>query len=358
MHAALLANTPWLEEELVLFRHLVVGLIDEQVRVAQVVPESFPAAEVSAFGERLTWRESRLGPLQAWRVQRLGGALAELGVDVLHALDGQLWEAVVKLAGKMQVPAVLVCSSAADLERVEHATRWLDDARFTFAAGTEPLLHAIRERVGADPPSELIPPGVYVPEATRVGSGEDQPICAVISGDGRLDDDYQALFKAIRVVIDEHPLTQFFLAGLETEQHRLWRYARRSGLLANLSIIPRRLGNRELLLQADVFLHPQALGCVRIVTIEAMARGLPVLARQDPWLDYLVEDQTGWLVHETGREPWVVLLRRVIKDRAAGQELGRRAQAWVRARHQASTQVERTLGVYRRMTQESLRFPS
>ena len=38
MHAALLANSAWLGEEAHTLRQLVVGLVDEQVRVTRVVP--------------------------------------------------------------------------------------------------------------------------------------------------------------------------------------------------------------------------------------------------------------------------------------------------------------------------------
>src|SRR5690606_29911364 len=86
MHVALLANTAWLDEELAMFRHLVVGLIDEQVRVAQVVPEEMAGEEFSAFGDRITWRPSRWGMVQRQRLTSLATRLDRLGIDLIHAL--------------------------------------------------------------------------------------------------------------------------------------------------------------------------------------------------------------------------------------------------------------------------------
>ena len=58
MHVALLANEAWLDDELVTFEQLVVGLVDEQVRITRVVPagvEGSGLGDSPMFGQRLTW---------------------------------------------------------------------------------------------------------------------------------------------------------------------------------------------------------------------------------------------------------------------------------------------------------------
>ena len=59
MHVALLANTAWLDEELATLHHIVVGLLDESVRVVQALPQGRAEGEIVSFGTRLSWRERR-----------------------------------------------------------------------------------------------------------------------------------------------------------------------------------------------------------------------------------------------------------------------------------------------------------
>ncbi|HEX7009089.1 MAG TPA: glycosyltransferase family 4 protein [Phycisphaeraceae bacterium] len=357
MHVALVANMSWLDEELLTFQYLVVGLIDEQVRVAQVVPEQWSTADLIAFSERVTWQESGWPALDRYRLAHLGKRLEELGVDLLHALDGRLWHGVARLANAINLPAVFSANSHLDVRLMESTARQADPLRCAFTATTEPIAQAMRDRVDPAYLVQTISPGAHLgPEALLREPGE--PVCVVVTGNGRMDARYQALLEAMAAVVQADPQTQFFLDGQGGDQHMIWQAASRLGLLRNLSFIPRRLGHREILLRADVLVQPQPLGRTRGLMIQAMARGIPVLAHEDPWLDCLIDGQTCRLLHGPDRQAWQEALMWVVEQPQEAYDLGQRARAWIQEHRLAAKQIAKVMDLYRRVTGATIPFPA
>jgi hypothetical protein len=354
MHVALLANTAYLDEELTGFRRLVVGLLDEQVRVTRVVPEGIAAAAGDAFSSQATFKDSTLGWVRRHRLARLTDQLAQAEVELLHALDGRMWEGTLRLGMRMNVPVVLGAMSAFDVPLVRRVLRQAQGYRVLFTAATQPLGQALAQQAGLNVAVEVIAPGVHVPETVFRGRRSEDP-CLVVSGNGVYDAHYEALLGALHELVRVRPPVQVFFDGQGVDPHALWQAAGRFALHGNISLIPRRLGHRELLLGADALIHPQPLGRMRSLTLAAMAAGVPVLAQHDPWLDYLLDDQTAWVVQRPSVEAWLKQLQRVVEPDqepegergAAGRELGLRARQWVSRHRIASQQVERTLAVYR-----------
>ena len=357
MHVALVANTAWLDEELTTFRSMVIGLIDEQVRVTQVVPTGLADEVASGFCTRVTWQDSSWSVIRRRRLSRLADRLGELEVDLIHALDGRVWSGAVGLAQRLGVPLVMSASSVMDISESGRLGRagWLEQA--AYIATSDPLAAAIREKLGDDVRVEAIPHGVHVPDEPRSGDEEDGTLCAVVTGSGGYDGAYDVLMVAIRSIIDQYPQSQFFFDGQGGEQHLLWQHARRHGLLANMSLVPRRLGHRELLLKADVLIQPQALERSRSLTLAAMARGVPVIALQDPWLDYLIDGQTAWVVERPDPKTWFDLIAGLIEEPTRGKALAESARQWLRQRHLAAQQMGKMLALYKEITGESIKFP-
>ncbi len=355
MHVALIANSAWLEEELPTLRHLTVGLIDEQVRVAQVVPEQVHANRISGFGERLTWRPSRIDWIDQRRLAHLDEALENLDVELVHALDGRLWRAAVKLADRMNVPVVLGAGDRRDLRIAERLAGRLNRPRTAFAAAGEALSTGLRQRLGDDVMIETIPLGV--PPADEIPPRPRGDWCVIVSGDGVLDSRYQALLEAIGEAVGEYPHMQFFFDGLGSDQHELWNAASRLDLMAHVSLVPQGMDRRDLLMRGDLFCQPQSLGRPRSLTLEAMAHAVPVLAAEDAWDECLIDGQTARLVSEPTAEAWAHALKAMAADRAAAEALGRGAREWVRENRSVSRMVEATLYLYRQITGQALPFP-
>jgi hypothetical protein len=214
MYVALLANTAWLDEDLAVFRHLVVGLIDEQVRVVQVVPGRLSEEESVAFGQRLTWTDSTWTFLRRRRLARLATPLAEMGVTVVHALDGRMWPGAYDLAQALDCAAVFTANSHFDVPQARRFARQLDASRMAFAPTTAPLAKALRDEAPPAIHIEVIAPGVSVPEINveqqrAADAAASRTCCAVITGNGRYDADYEVLCAALSSILAEFPNTQF-----------------------------------------------------------------------------------------------------------------------------------------------------
>ncbi len=358
MYVALLTNKAWLDEELTPFQHLVVGLIDERVRVAQVVPEGISSDDVSAFGDHVTWRESKVSTLNRYRVAGVEDELGGLGVDLIHALDGRLWHGGLRLAEALGLPIILSACSMLDIRLSQRVLPGLDPARVAVTAATDPIMQAIREHAGPDMLIKTIGTGVHSHDIHTRTARDGQALCVIVSGNGVMDADYEMLLEGVAEFTRHHPASQFFFDGQGGGQHQIWKAASTMGLLSNFSLIPRRLGHREMLLNAHALIHPQALGKSRSLTLRAMARGLPVIARHDPYLDYLIDGQTAVVLDDPEPGIWTAELNRLVDNPGAATDLGRSAWQWVKQNRPTSYQVNGVLDVYRRITGQTLAFPS
>ncbi|MEM1209556.1 MAG: glycosyltransferase family 4 protein [Planctomycetota bacterium] len=352
MHIALLANTAWLDEELASLRQLVVGLIDEHVTLTQVVPAFIPDEDTSPFAHRLDWIDSRWRFLNQRRIAALHPQLAAAKVDLIHALDGRLWPAAVKLAERLDLPLLLSASSAHDLSAAARIVRHLRPDAAAFTAATEPLTSALRARVPESIPVHLVPPGVHRLDASPRPT--DRPLCAVITGSGRHDSYIQALLEALARVIRRDPQAQFFFDGQTNDQHRIWQAADKLGLLRHISLVPRKLGNRDLLLRTDALLMPQPLGKARSLTLQAMARGLPVVATDDPWLDYLIDGETAWMLSHPEPTGWHDRIVHLLDYHESATAMGHAARAWVNEHRPVTKQIDALLDLYRRYTGQTI----
>lgn len=351
----MLANTAWLDEELATLHHMVVGLIDEAARVVQVLPSGRAEGETVAFGSRLSWPEGRRRWLNRRALRRCAEPLREQGVDLIHALDGRLWVAALELSARLGVPALLSANSGMDLAVAARCAGRLSPDRVAITCATRPLTELMSQTIGDAVKIHYVPPGVHVGSPiTRV---DDETPCVVVSGDGGSDEHVAAVLAGAKIAIGQHPELQLFFDGQRQDPHKLWRAIRREGLLSNATLIPRRLGHREVLLRAGVLLHPQPQGRARSLTLRAMAHALPVIACADPLLDYLIDGETARVLQDPSPEAWAKAIIGFSTKPKPWRGLGRSAQKWVGKHRLASTQTELLLGVYRELIGEPIAFP-
>jgi len=358
MHTGLIADASWLEEEMATFRCLVVGLIDEQVRVTQIVPAGIDTNLLNPFGDWVVWSDSAWSWLRGRRLPRRAAQMRDAGVDVIHALDGSLWDAALRLAGRLGAAAVLNCGGVADLATARRLAGRMSGGRIAVTATTEPLHERLAELLGGRVALHLVRPPVHLPSETPPVVPADAPLSALISGTGRPDADYEALFEALRRIVAEQPEVQLFLDCTGADQHPLWKTLQRFDLLANVSLVPKTREHRQMILAARILIHPQPLQRTRGLTLHAMAYGLPVLARTDPTMDFLIRDRTAWLVDGTEPDDWYRLIRQATDDPPRARHLGDQAREWIRGNCLASNHVARILEIYRSLVAEPIKFPA
>jgi len=362
MHTALLTNTAWLDDELTAFQQLTVGLVDEQVKLTRIMPADVGGSglglgDSSLFGRKLTWKESKFAAINHRRIVRLCDAIDHEGVELLHALHGDLWQPAAVIGDQLDLPVIFTANSSQDIHQAVKLVKQLDPTRSVFCATTEPIAAELRERTQNLVRVETVVAGVHAGEPHLSSRTPGEALCIAVCGDGMMDDPYQQLLEGIALVIADRPEVQFFFDGQRTDQHQIWKAAQRLNLLGNLSFVPRRLGHREMLLMADAIVHPQSLERSRSVTLLAMAHAVPVLAAADEILDYLVPNHTAWVIDEPDAGAWADLLMRLVRHPEDAADLGMRARAWVHDERLASDQIERILNLYRSAAGTPLPFP-
>lgn len=364
MKVALAGNTAWLDEELSSFEHLTVGLVSESIGVVQLVPESLGEQVQSNFAGSVSWHESRPAWLNRWRMGKVAEALSVEKVELLHAMDGRLWPGVIRLAQQLELPVVLGAGSRLDVPMVKRLSRvYRSLPSVCFTPLTQAASDAIRpvvESIGVESVwCAPVSPGVHVArEAAPRERRPGEPVCLVVAGNGRMDPHYDGLLQAIAQVVQRFDQAQFFFDGMHDDQQELYRSARRLGILPHVSFTPRQLGHREVLLGADVLVHPQPLARHRGLLFQAMAHGMLVLAQEDPWVDGLIHDQTAWLVQKPDAAAWTQLLNQAIGQAGAAQALGSRALEWVRQERRMSDTVDQLIGVYDRSLGRTIKIQS
>lgn len=355
MHVALIANTAWLDEELATLHHVVVGLLDASTRVAQVLPRGRAEGEVVSFGTRLSWRETRGRRRNRRSIARLADRLRDEGVDLIHALDGRLWRSALGLGRQLGLPVVLGANSGLDVSVAARLAGRMAPDRVSIACATRPLTERVAEAVNDRVPVRFVPPGVHL--GSLAPRGDDETPCVVVSGDGGCDAHITALLEGARQAIAVRSDLQLFFDGQRQDPHKLWRAVSRAGLLTNATLIPRRLGHREVLLRAGALAHPQPLGRARSLTLRAMAHAVPVMSCADPVLDYLIPGTTARVIDQPTPEAWAKALVGFAAKPGVWRGLGQSAQQWVGEHRLAANHLHLLLQTYRELTGEPIAFP-
>lgn len=374
MKVALIADPLWLMQELTTLRRLVVGLVDEQVRVVRVTPQWLEHRDEgqAMTSQQITYGGSRWPWLRDLQVRRLAGQLREMEVDVLHVLDATLASAGAKLAGAMDLPLVVSVWSSGELAGMKPiavgrsaaaagsgeagdeagsgttATTATGEAR-AYLAATPALADAVRQRAGEGADVRLVPPGVYSTAEAGRGPLADpaSALSCIVVGNGRPDEHYMSLLKGMAQVREQLPQAMYFFYTVATDQHRIWQVAEKLGLLSQVTVVTFDPASRELLVQADVVIQPQPLGAARSLVLEAMAAGRPVLGSADEVLDYMIDGRTARVLTEPSADDWAAALTSLTQQPQQYIDLGASAREYVREHHSVSGFVSETLKAYR-----------
>jgi glycosyltransferase involved in cell wall biosynthesis len=204
----------------------------------------------------------------------------------------------------------------------------------------------------------LIPNGVDVPDdvaadaadraARRRSLGVD-PAAPLVGAVGRLvwQKGFDTLVEAMPAVLARRPETRLVVVGDGPERGRLERLARDRGVAGAVAFAGFRADLPALLAAFDVLAAPSRREGAPLVTLEAMARGVPVVASAIPALAEQVRDGVeGLLVDADSPAALARALVRVLADRSLAARLGAAGRERVRADFDARDMVARTLALY------------
>ncbi|HYF13647.1 MAG TPA: glycosyltransferase [Phycisphaerales bacterium] len=348
MRALILADMLFASRERSLLSRLELGLADEGVRVTQAVPAGVGAGDPALFREVVTFEPAASLVTGMLSSRRLVRSLApadtdEEPVNIVHVFGGSAWKFGARVAESLDAGLVLEVwrsGMGPQARRVARHAR-----RCTFMAPDEPLRDELKRFV---PPSAIrvAPWGVIALDPAPVLPADRAPSLMLI-GSGRDAHAFAAALEAIARVVKDFPDILVFCDAQAARRGNVWSRARDLQLLNRLSLVEDLEGRRPLVLSGDLLIEPEAAGERRSVVIEAMARGMIVLAAADPRLSSLKHGVTARLVeHHRDPRSWQMALRAVLSDPQAARTLGSSAHEYVAAHHRASTHVRAVLEAY------------
>lgn len=347
---------------------LAVGLADEGLTVAWAVPEKIAAnLNNQVLLPVLPIVQNRLGLTPARRAAALltkaravlrgdpdvvhffGGGVARIGAEVTRLANAvpafELWRPGLEPSIRVAINRVYGAGAA----KADDAGRALivtpnDDAR---ARATKAFPDAL---------VRTIPWGVYpVSDSPTRNAGT---VCLLLLGPGRDSKAWQSAFRAAVRSAQSSKHVHIFADAQTTRRLKLWAHASQAGVLDRLTLFDESATRRDLMLQADVLIQPDARGELSTILLDAMAASVAVLASADPQSVVLIDGKTARLVVDATVQQWHEAIEMVINNDSARRKLTESAREYVRAEHKASRQTESLVDAYEWVGGEAVRIES
>lgn len=337
--------------ERTLLARLEIGLADEGESVLQALPRQVLATlEPGVFARSLAYSTRTFFLTRRLAVRRLAQSVRDIlrdevgGIDVVHVFGGSAWGLAGELAGELKAALAVEVWRFGLCERA--AREW------DFGGGGAPALFAPdavteRELRRLAPRAQVFaaPWGVLPADAREVLLPE-RAVSVMMVGTGRDGAAFAAALGGVVAAAKGTPDLLIFCDADAARRADLWKVARKLGVLDRLSLIEDLEARRDLVLEGDVLVHPEAAGEQRSLLMEAMARAIPVVAARDPRVSVLVEGTTARLVAGEQAGQWEAALRGLLTDVAGARALGASARAVVREQRRASAHVKAVLSGY------------
>lgn len=374
----LLPEKSFASRERALLERLSVGLADEGARVYQGVPGvDLDAEDVRnerlgvfatpvPFADRgLPWTEGLRAGVLLEGITRAatvgiggwsgGSGKSTQGLQIVHAFGLGTWELGWQTAAKAGARLVVeVFSGEGVHDAVAWSRRWArrgDGPAVWWNAADAALGSELARAIGGDAAGARVvsnPWGVHVPgephsEIDPVRTGTLVLWCGSSAKGGR---DVRPLFEGLRARA-ESPRGLLVLANeLTADRLGLWTLARSMDLSSCLSVVPELTERWDLTLEADALVIPSSDGEQHGFVLDAMAAGMPVVARADGLASHLIDQETAVLVREPEATAWRSAISEVLDQPERAVALGSSARQFVRQQRLASTWVAGVMKLY------------
>lgn len=328
-----------------MLKRLVIGLIDQGVRLTRIVPDRLEVESVLATERSLELVPRLQTPMKVlpWlrgrRAEELATAMERSLPDVIYATGRASWPIAIDLADEIERPIALdIWSSeiAANAPRNRSARNIAG-----YVAATAPLATALRQRVDSELVS-LVPIGVAVPSSPPKRSrSADDLISAAIVGSGQDLPAYRTVLAALERIHREINQLQVVLELRGPHEHDIWRLVDRSGMHPFISPIRDAAMHRRLVSQCDVLITPESCGEVNSLLLDCMAVGMTLVACEDSVLDMLEHDITAIMLPRQQPDAWEGRLRRALGNIEVSRHVGAAARSVIARHHRSSQHVAR-----------------
>lgn len=321
LHVAMVLDGDAVATEGPMINRLAVGLVADGRRVSFVLdPETAPLLPPLAGVDRFEV-PFRVPPWRRETRRRLLEALTERRPpDAVLARGRAAWTVARELAEVRDRPLAV---DSWDLDHVRGLVRLTRrDPDLLVLAPTRTLAERLRTRIDADR-VRFVPVGVPVPaEPAEVMADPERSIAIAVLGPARQATVWRSVAAALVEATTRVPQAHVFLECVGPAAHAAWREMRRAHLLERLSCLDEAAGVRPLLTRCDLLVVPEPPGRVRSLILEAIGRGVPVIASPSPCLDMLEDGRSGDLVPEPDADAWTERLLARLQAPDAARALG------------------------------------
>jgi glycosyltransferase involved in cell wall biosynthesis len=351
MRVLILADSLFAARERTLLSRLELGLADEGLVVIQAVPETVKnSIGQDVFARGITYNPQTLPLLKGLAVRTIVKALAAVDrldepndIDIVHVFGGSTWQLGRDLARELDAGLALECwryGLAAKTSEFD-----LDPSDRVLYIAPDVL---IQQQLLKRQPSQRVRVAQWgvLASDSRVILAEDRAVSFMLAGTGRDQAAFAAALTGMAPVLKATEGSLVFCDATAARRAELWQVARKLGILGQLSLIDDLEGRRDLLLQGDVLVIPEAAGEQRGIILEAMANALLVVAAKDPQVSLLQEAGIARLVEARVASAWESAFGETVTDRTASRAMGMRAFAFVSEKRRASSHVQAVLQAY------------
>lgn len=374
MRVLMMADESFATREHAMLRRVEVGLMDDGVRVVRAVPDQAADPGKSTLATTVAYHDTNWRFVERAHARRLireislvepplapaGADPADL-LDMVHAWGDACWSIAIDVAAATGAALAFELWSRESVKRIKATERRV--------AQTAPGVRGVwlapnaRLRAAADEQSPDWPVrgaywGVHAGEHTHHQRRDDAPIGISIISSGRDETAIRPVLDALSRWSGREGLLIFLDDAAVRNHPGVWKHAQRLGLLDDISIIADMESRRDLILETDVLIVPDALGEIRSIILDAMCSGIVVVARTDPFVEVTAVPDIALLVETPTEEAWRTALDRVIDDPQEIDRIGAKARQGVVRDRPVHKQVESILAAYRGLTDnQPIAFP-
>ncbi|MEJ2702161.1 MAG: glycosyltransferase family 4 protein [Sedimentisphaerales bacterium] len=346
---ALIASEYTISEYSSFLQRLLVGLADESIPAALVCPSSWePSSAFTAAAEVIAhpvFNVPFMGPLN---MRLLTERLMRFKPTVLHCLCESQASTTRRLAHGLDVPYVLTANSL--------PKRWKPlSVSSTYCTRIIVPAQSIRDRVIRAQPHlagrmERINMGTFAAQSAQCFSEPSQVATLVAAHRFRKADEYEDFLGAVRHLLIDGYEFMMVVVGNGRADERLWKLLTALDLLRVVTLVPREIPWRSILVSADVFIRPRPSRVFDSLLLEAMGVGAAIAGCRGGVDDLIVDGQTAMVFEPNDELSIMRTLQHLLDKREAARQMATSALEYLRENHSVSRMIAATIQVYREAT--------
>ena len=329
MTVAMIMSKDYLEQEHAMLHRLVVGLLDEGIQVIRVVPESetesLPSYETTVtFAKRIETPMPVSRMLRNKRREDIEELFTKHDVSTIVGYGKDAMKLALDVAHNLEVRVMCEVVSMKDAMRVKKKLpiwRWL--------AATPSIEQEIARRVGVERVA-LVPLGVTNHNSKTKDCDAHHTCVVVLDAAGDVKNTNEILES-----LTLFPNIHIFLELAGKHQQRIWKQIRKLEMHDRVTCLRDVSALRQLVVHADLVVLPSATMPVRTVLLEAMLRGVPILATQMQGFDMLIDEETAIIVQGS----WENGLSILLDDPSIGHRIGALGSTLIAQKYGSAVQI-------------------